>query len=117
MNESIAVVVYCVLDMLKYYFCLIYVFDIHIIRRKYAVFALIATASVLCGIGFRMGNGADICYALPNVFMLFFVFLIQRGGRLKGVLYVVLSWIIMDSLTQLIRLFASAMGVGNDALL
>lgn len=117
MNESIAVVVYCILDMLKYYFCLVYVFGIHITRRKYSVFALIATASVLCGLGFKMGKGADICYALPNVFMLFFVFLIQRGGRLKGVLYVVLSWIIMDSLTQVIRLFASTIGFGNEVLL
>ena len=78
MNESIAAVIYCVLDMLKYYFCLIYVFDIHIIRRKYAVFALITTASVLCGIGFRMSKGADICFFLPNLFMLLFVFFIQR---------------------------------------
>ena len=117
MNESIAAVIYCVLDMLKYYFCLIYVFDIHIIRRKYAVFALITTASVLCGIGFRMSKGADICFFLPNLFMLLFVFLIQRGGRLKGILYVVLSWIIMDSLAEVIKLFASTMGLGNDVLL
>ena len=117
MNESIAAVIYCVLDMLKYYFCLIYVFDIHIIRRKYAVFALITTASVLCGIGFRMSKGADICFFLPNLFMLLFVFLIQRGGRLKGILYVVLSWIIMDSLARIIRLFAATLGIGNGYFL
>lgn len=116
MNECVIAVVYCVLDMLKYYFCLVYVFNIRITRRKYAVFALITTASATNGLCFWLTNGASICYIVPNVFMLLFVFLLQKGNRLKGILYVVLAWIIMDSLTELVRMFALTIGIEQDVL-
>ena len=116
MNECVIAVVYCVLDMLKYCFCLVYVFNIRITRRKYAVFALITTASATNGLCFWLTNGASICYIVPNVFMLLFVFLLQKGNRLKGILYVVLAWIIMDSLTELVRMFALTIGIEQDVL-
>ncbi|SFU87877.1 GHKL domain-containing protein [Butyrivibrio sp. M55] len=116
MNECVIAVVYCVLDMLKYYFCLLYVFDIRITRRKYAVVALITTASIVSGLCYWLTGGSDNCCVIPNVFMLLFVFLLQKGNRLKGALYVVLAWMIMDTLTELVKMFASTVGFGQDIL-
>jgi len=117
MNEYLVAVVYCVLDMLKYYFCLKYIFDIHETCKKYVVFFVLNIASLACGISFFVTGGAGICYIIPNICMLWIIFFLPKGDRLKGALYVVFAWIIMDTLTELIRVVAKGLGFKDDILL
>lgn len=113
MNESVNAVVYCGLDMLKYYFCLLYVFDIRVTCRKCFVFALFIFTSLTSGLCYMLTADADICFFIPNLGILLITFMLRKGTRLKGLLYVVLSWLIMDTITELIRMLAVMAGFGH----
>ncbi|MBO4456958.1 MAG: GHKL domain-containing protein [Butyrivibrio sp.] len=114
MKDYIVAVIYCVLDIFKYYFCMTYVFNIKIIRKRYAIPGLVVLTSVACALSFLLSGGADSWYVVPNICTLMIVFVIPKGNRLKGLLFLFLSWVITDSVAELVRIVASAFGYSGD---
>ena len=72
--------------MLKYYLCLLYVFDIRVTCRKCFVFALFIFTSLTSGLCYMLTADADICFFIPNLGILLIAFMLRKGTRLKGLL-------------------------------
>ena len=114
MKDYIVAVVYCVLDIFKYYFCMAFVFNIQVIRKRYAFPLLVFLTSVACALSFWLSGDTESWYIVPNICSLTMIIMIPKGRRLRGVLFLVLSWIITDSLSELVKIMMSFGGYGED---
>ena len=73
--------------------------------------------SLLLCIGYFGLYGFGDFYILPNVCALLLIFGFEKGYKLKGILYIILSWLIMDSLSELVKLLLSVISGHHDFLL
>ena len=116
MSLYILPAIYSLLDILKYLLCLIIVFGVHIYKKKIVIPVWIIISLLLC-IGYFGLYGFGDFYILPNVCALLLIFGFEKGYKLKGILYIILSWLIMDSLSELVKLLLSVISGHHDFLL
>ena len=114
MSLYILPAIYSLLDILKYLLCLIIVFGVHIYKKKIVIPVWIIISLLLCIGYFGLYGFGDI---LPNVCALLLIFGFEKGYKLKGILYIILSWLIMDSLSELVKLLLSVISGHHDFLL
>ena len=116
MSLYILPAIYSLLDRLKYLLCLIIVFGVPIYKKKIVIPVWITISLILC-LGYFVLFGFDDFYIIPNVCALLLVFGFEKGYKLKGILYIILSWLIMDSLSELVKLLLSVISGHHDFLL
>ena len=116
MSLYILPAIYSLLDILKYLLCLIIVFGVHIYKKKIVIPVWIIISLLLC-IGYFGLYGFGDFYILPYVCALLLIFGFEKGYKLKGILYIILSWLIMDSLSELVKLLLSVISGHHDFLL
>ena len=116
MSLYILPAIYSLLDILKYLLCLIIVFGVHIYKKKIVIPVWIIISLLLC-IGYFGLYGFVDFYILPNVCALLLIFCFEKRYKLKGILYIILSWLIMDSLSELVKLLLSVISGHHDFLL
>lgn len=94
---------YSLLDLLKYYSFFIIVFNFPIYKKKITIPVLLLF-SVLCSLAcFLVCGDEQIFGGIPNYCAFFIVVVIEKGKRLKGFLCMAVTWIVMDSLSGLVR--------------
>ena len=116
MSLYILPAIYSLLDILKYLLCLIIVFGVPIYKKKIVIPVWITISLILC-LGYFVLFGFDDFYIIPNVCALLLVFGFEKGYKLRGILYIALSWLIMDSLSELVKLLLSVISGHHDFLL
>ena len=116
MSIYILPAIYSLLDILKYLLCLIIVFGVPIYKKKIVIPVWITISLILC-LGYFVLFGFDDFYIIPNVCALLLVFGFEKGYKLRGILYIALSWLIMDSLSELVKLLLSVISGHHDFLL
>ena len=115
MKEYVWLVEYSLLDLLKYYMFLRLVFDIRI--KKDVMMPVWMFASIICCLVYYNVCGFDrYFYIMPNICSLFLIALVHKKSRLKSVLFIVLSWIILDTFSETIRLGIFSL-TGNGKIL
>ncbi|MBR6401895.1 MAG: GHKL domain-containing protein [Eubacterium sp.] len=104
MKYYIMIAAYSILDMLKYFLCMLFVFDVPMMRRKKVVVPVVILVTVFISVlYFRYLGTTGIFYVIPNILAISLVTIIKKGCRLRGILFILLSCIIMDSLTEIVR--------------
>lgn len=116
MSLYILPAIYSLLDILKYLLCLIIVFGVPIYKKKIVIPVWITISLLLC-LGYFVLYGFDDFYIIPNACALLLVFGFEKGYKLRGILYIALSWLIMDSLSELVKLLLSVISGHHDFLL
>ena len=108
--------IFSVLELIKYLLCLIIVFGIPIYKKKWVIPTWISLSLVICVLYFSIYDYHGIFFILPNLCVLMLLIAFDKKKRLKGILYIILSWIIIDSFTEIVTLILSVIS-GNDVYL
>lgn len=109
MSDFIWACFYSLLELTKYILCLIIVFNIPIYKKKYTIPVWIAVSFIICMTfysiyffgGVKIFEG--IFYGVPDACVLLLLFSFDKNKKLKGILYVILTWIIIDSFSESIN--------------
>ena len=117
MSMYILAAVYSLLDILKYLLCIRIVFDVPMHRKNRFIPIWIGISIFICLVFFSIFGFNEYFYLMPNVCSGLLVIGIEKKHRLKGVLYICLSWIIMDSVAELVKLLLSAISGQHEFLL
>ena len=108
---------YSLLDLLKYLLCLLFVFGVPIYKKKITISIWLTVSIIANLIYFSIYHMNDNFFIMPNICSIFLIFIIKKKARIKGFLFILLTWAIMDSLSELIKLLLSALGGKSDYLL
>lgn len=95
---------YSLLDLLKYYSFFIIVFNFPIYKKKITIPILLAFSMLCSFVCFLVCGENGLFGVLPNLCAFLIVAVIEKGKRLKGFLCVVVTWIVMDSLSGLVKM-------------
>ncbi len=117
MSLYILPAIYSLLDILKYLLCLIIVFNVPIIRKRIVIPIWIIVSLAICMIYFGINGFNGYFYILHNACAILLLFAFEKQYKIKGILYIIFSWFIMDSLSELVKLFLSMISGHNDYLL
>lgn len=109
--------IYILIELLKYYLCLDVVFNIPIYKRKITVPIWLAVSFVICILYFSFYQYEGIFYLLPVLCFAAIFFAIENKYKLKGILFMILSWIVIDCLSELISQLIAVISGRNDYLL
>ena len=109
--------IYILIELLKYYLCLDVVFNIPIYKRKITVPIWLAASFVICILYFSFYQYEGIFYLLPVLCFAAIFFAIENKNKLKGILFMILSWIVIDSLSELMSQLIAVISGRNDYLL
>ncbi|SFU69160.1 sensor histidine kinase [Butyrivibrio sp. M55] len=100
---------YSLLDLLKYFSFFLIAFNFPIYKKKISVPIYFAFSMLCCLLYFEIRGGDRWLSGIPNLCSIFFVVLIEKGKRVKGIIYMAVSWIIMDLLSTLSKMLFYAM--------
>lgn len=104
MKEYLWVTGYSLLDLLKYYLFLRLVLGIRM-KKKNVLIPIWLVSSIVIGIIYYRVCGLDKkFFIIPNICSLFLIAFVHKKDRLKSILYIVLAWIVMDILSESVRL-------------
>lgn len=117
MSMYILAATFSLFDILKYLLCMVIVFNVPMYKKKQFIPIWIIVSLAICTVLFGFYGFNSYFYLMPNVCSILLFFGIERKSRLKGILYIALSWIIMDSLAELLKLLLSAISGHHDYLL
>ena len=117
MSLYILPAIYSLLDILKYLLCLIIVFNVPIIKKRIIIPIWIIISLAICMIYFGINGFSGYFYILHNACAILLLFAFEKQYKIKGILYIIFSWFIMDSLSELVKLFLSMISGHNDYLL
>ena len=117
MKFYIMIAAYSILDMLKYFLCVIFVFNIPTLRRRNIICpVVIATTAVISALYYKYLGTSGIFFIIPNILAFSLVTTIKKGYRLRGLLFILLSCIMMDSLTEIVKQIFVLVSEEEDAL-
>lgn len=110
--------IYGLLDILKYLLCLIIVFNAPFIqKRKRFISIWIILSLVLCVAYYAWRGYDEYFYLVPNICTVFLILGFENRFKAKGILYILLSWAIMDPLGGFIEHILTIFSHHNDYLL
>ena len=95
---------YSLLDLLKYFSFFLVVFNFPIYKKKISVPIYFAFSMICCLVCFAIFGEDRIFSGIPNICSFLLVVLIENGKRIKGFLYMALTWVIMDLLSTLAKM-------------
>ncbi len=104
MTDFLWAVEYSLLDLLKYFSFFLVVFNFPIYKKKISVPIYFIFSMLCCLVYFEIRGGDRGFSGIPNICSFLFVILIEKGKRIKGFLYMVLTWLIMDFLPGAVRM-------------
>ena len=104
MTDFLWAVEYSLLDLLKYFSFFLVVFNFPIYKKKISVPIYFIFSMLCCLVYFEIRGGDRGFSGIPNICSFLFVILIEKGKRIKGFLYMVLTWLIMDFLPGTVRM-------------
>lgn len=107
---------FSLLELIKYLLCLIIVFNIPIYKKKKAIPIWITASLIICLFYYSIYSDKGLFLALPDLCTLLLLFFFEKKTRLKGILYVILSWVIIDTFSEIVTLILSAIS-GNKEFL
>lgn len=99
---------YSFLDLLKYFLCFHLVFNVKIRNEEKVIPIWMAISLLCCMIFYSVCGFSKEFYIIPNICTIPLVFLVKKNKRLRSILYVVLTWIVMDMLSELTRVILFA---------
>ena len=117
MNSYFVTLAYSLLDVIKYLMCIIFIFNIPIRNKKISIPIWLLMSVAFCLGDFAFNQYGGLFFFIPNICALFLVCFFDKKYKIKGALFIVLSWVIMDSLSELIKLLLSFISGSNDYIL
>ena len=117
MNVYIWAAVYSLFELLKYFLCLKVVFNIPIYKKKISVPIWLTLSLAVCMAYFSIYYFQGIFLLLPIICFAFVFFMIEKKYKIRGLLYMVLSWIVIDCLSELVSQIIAIISGRNDYLL
>ena len=109
--------IYGLFDILKYLLCLIIIFSAPLKKRKRFIPIWIILSLLLC-VAYYSWRGLDeFFFLMPNICSVFLIFGFENQYKLKGILYILLSWVIMDPLGGIIEHVLAMFSHQHDYLL
>lgn len=109
MKDFLWAAAYSFLDLLKYFSFFLIAFNFPIYKKKISVPIYFTFSLLCCLLYFEISGGDRWLSGIPNLCSIFFVVLIKKGKRGKGLIYMAVSWVVMDLLSTLAKMFFYAM--------
>ena len=107
---------FTLLEIIKYLLCLIIIFNIPLYKKKLIIPIWILLSLIICLSYYSIFNYNGLFLLLPDLCALLLIFAFEKKQKIKGILYIILSWVIMDTLSEIVTLVLSAISGNKEYL-